>query len=204
MALIPLTEKFIGLSQDVDTVNKRSAIINAESQAYTMQDVVDTVEANIQSNPSVIGIAATNGTAVTGTFDQTISRAIAIPAGTFEGGSGMLEFMARFKKTGTAGDLNVTVYLSLSATSLVGANIIATFQQANINNGQGIRTARISGGALTVYNPFAASLTDYVSTATAPSSLTFSVDLQYYLLFVIQLGDDTDSAVIEMARAVKY
>lgn len=203
MALIPLTEKFIGLSANVDTTEKRSALINAESQAYTMQDVIDTVESNIQTSPFVIGIATTNGTAVTGTFDQTISRAIAIPAGTFVGG-GMLEFLARAKKTGTAGDLNVTVYLSTSPTSLVGANIIANFQQGNFNYCQGIRTARISNGALTILDPFNPTSTDYVGSNNAQASLTFNADTQYYLLFVIQLGDDTDSAVIEMARAVKY
>lgn len=44
MAIIPLNEKFIGLSATVDTTERRSALINAESQAYTMQDIVDTVE----------------------------------------------------------------------------------------------------------------------------------------------------------------
>jgi hypothetical protein len=44
MAQIPLSEQFIGLSASVDTTERRSALINAESQAYTMQDVIDTVE----------------------------------------------------------------------------------------------------------------------------------------------------------------
>jgi len=42
MAIIPNDEKFIGLSASVDTTERRSALINAESQAYTMQDIIDT------------------------------------------------------------------------------------------------------------------------------------------------------------------
>lgn len=44
MAIIPNDEQFIGLSATVDTTERRSALVNAESQAYTMQDIVDTVE----------------------------------------------------------------------------------------------------------------------------------------------------------------
>lgn len=54
MAIIPNDEKFIGLSASVDTTERRSALINAESQAYTMQDITDTVSANIPAptNPT--------------------------------------------------------------------------------------------------------------------------------------------------------
>ena len=37
MAIIPNDEKFIGLSASVDTTERRSALINAQSQSYTMQ-----------------------------------------------------------------------------------------------------------------------------------------------------------------------
>lgn len=43
MAIIPSNEQFIGLSASLNTTEKRSALVNAESQAYTMQDIVDTV-----------------------------------------------------------------------------------------------------------------------------------------------------------------
>lgn len=64
MAIIPSTEKFIGLSANVDTVNKRSAIINEESQAYTMQDIIDTVENALPSSAPAMFIATftENGT----------------------------------------------------------------------------------------------------------------------------------------------
>jgi hypothetical protein len=44
MAQIPLDEKFVGLSASTPTFERRSALINSESQTYTMQDIVDTVE----------------------------------------------------------------------------------------------------------------------------------------------------------------
>lgn len=47
MSTIPNDQKFIGLSASVDTTERRSALINAESQAYTMQDITDTVFQNI-------------------------------------------------------------------------------------------------------------------------------------------------------------
>jgi hypothetical protein len=54
MAIIPNDEQFIGLSATVDTTERRSALVNAESQAYTMQDIVDTVSAEIPApvNPT--------------------------------------------------------------------------------------------------------------------------------------------------------
>ena len=42
MAQIPLNTQFIGLAATVDTTERRSATINAESAAYTMQDIIDT------------------------------------------------------------------------------------------------------------------------------------------------------------------
>lgn len=43
MATIPSSTKFIGLAASVNTTERRSALINSESEAYTMQDVTDTV-----------------------------------------------------------------------------------------------------------------------------------------------------------------
>lgn len=54
MAIIPNDEKFIGLSANYPTVERRSSLINAESQAYTMQDITDTVSAGLPAptNPT--------------------------------------------------------------------------------------------------------------------------------------------------------
>lgn len=49
MAEIPLDQKFQTISGFVPTVDKRSAQINAKGATYNMQDVVDTVNANIDS-----------------------------------------------------------------------------------------------------------------------------------------------------------
>lgn len=43
MANVPLTTRFIGISESVDLTEKKSAVLNAETQPYTMQDIVDTV-----------------------------------------------------------------------------------------------------------------------------------------------------------------
>lgn len=79
MAIIPSNEKFIGLSASVDTTERRSALINAESQAYTMQDITDTVASGLPpaTNPT-ISFLPTNWA---GEFaDAPISAGIA-PAG---------------------------------------------------------------------------------------------------------------------------
>ena len=47
MATIPSGTKFIGLAPNYPTVERRSASINAESEAYTMQDIADTVSAGL-------------------------------------------------------------------------------------------------------------------------------------------------------------
>ena len=43
MAIIPISEQFIGASSNVSTSEKRSALVNSNSQAYTMQDFIDTI-----------------------------------------------------------------------------------------------------------------------------------------------------------------
>ena len=62
MAIIPNDEQFIGLSASVDTTERRSALINAESQAYTMQDIIDTVPGGLEGTQYVFVMA--NGTDV--------------------------------------------------------------------------------------------------------------------------------------------
>lgn len=43
MATIPNTTQFIGISANVDLQEKKSALINSETEPYTMQDITDTV-----------------------------------------------------------------------------------------------------------------------------------------------------------------
>jgi hypothetical protein len=203
MALIPSGTKFIGLAPTYQTVERRSALINNESQPYTMQDIVDTVSQSVSANPSVIDLKVTNGTAVTGTTNTTISQTILIPANTFTSAGGALEFMARYQKTGTAANYSSTVYINTSNT-LTGANALAWFSSNPNTLIQGIRTARISANTLTVYPANTTALSDYAATSTAQTSVAFDPTVDNYLLFAVQLNDGTDSAVVEMARAVKY
>jgi hypothetical protein len=205
MAQIPLDEKFVGLSASTPTFEKRSALINSESQTYTMQDIVDTVSTAVSSNPQVIDLKVTNGTAVTGTTVNTISQTLLIPANTFTSAGGMLEFMARFQKTGTAGNQSCSVYLNTTPVINVNASLVAAFSLLSTNGFvQGIRTARINSNTLTVFTIFSAAANDYSLVNNVQQSVAFNVAVDNYLIFTIQLGNSADSSVVEMARAVKY
>lgn len=205
MATIPSGQKFHTVPSNVQTVERGSALANSQREIYTMQDVIDTVEASLPSsaNPSVIDLKVTDGTAATGTTGLVISQTILIPANTFTDAGGALEFMARYRKTGTAGNYSSTVYLNTDNT-LTGAQALAWFSSNPNTIVQGIRTARISSNTLTVYPANTTSLSDYAATSTAYQSVSFNVTVDNYLLFVVQLVSGSDSAVVEMARAVKY
>ena len=58
MALIPVTDKFHVVDVNVPTTNKGSATANAGRQAYTMQDVIDTVGSTGGSQPVFTGLSA--------------------------------------------------------------------------------------------------------------------------------------------------
>lgn len=209
MATIPSSTKFIGLAASVDTTERRSAMINAESEAYTMQDIIDTVSPSVTANPSVIDLKVTDGTPITGVTSAAISQTILIPANTFTSAGGALEFMARYRKTGSAGFQTCGVWINTSS-SLSGASAIASYTLGGGGGGgtnltiQGIRTARISANTLTVYPANTSGLTDYIGTSLAQTSVAFNPAVDNYLLFTISLADGTDSSVVEMARAVKY
>jgi|APGre2960657373_1045057.scaffolds.fasta_scaffold09499_6 hypothetical protein len=62
MAQIPLGTQFIAGAPNYPTTERRSAIINAESQAYTMQDIVDTVSAEIPAYKVYTALLIQSGT----------------------------------------------------------------------------------------------------------------------------------------------
>ena len=64
MALIPVTDKFHLVDTTVDTTNRGSAQANSLREAYTMQDVIDTVGNTGGSQPVATGLVAqgTNNT----------------------------------------------------------------------------------------------------------------------------------------------
>jgi len=204
MATVPSGQKFHTVPSNVETNNLGSKLANDQREIFTMQDIADTVASSVSSNPQVIDLKVTNGTDVTGTTGLSISQTILIPANTFTTAGGMLEFIARYKKTGTAGNQGTFVYLNTSA-SLSGANIIAAFTLLSVNNiVQGIRTARINANTLTVYPALTTATNDYVAVNLAQTSVAFDPTVDNYLLFVIQLSNAADSSVVEMARATKY
>ena len=43
MANVPLTTRFIGISENVNLTERKSAIVNAETQPYTFQDIINTL-----------------------------------------------------------------------------------------------------------------------------------------------------------------
>jgi hypothetical protein len=154
------------------------------------------------ANPTVIALAATDGTAVTGTTTETLSRSLLIPANTFSS-NGMLEVICRMTKTGTASTSNIRIYKNTSNT-LTGATLIAantTITGTNVFS-QMIRTFRINSNTLSGFQFSTTALIDFSSTS-ATSSTTFTTNVDNYIIFSIQLGNAADSANISMARAIK-
>jgi hypothetical protein len=153
------------------------------------------------ANPSIVASSYVDGTAITGTTTETLSRSLLIPANTFSS-NGMLEILTRMTKTGTASTSNIRIYKNTSNT-LTGATLIAantTITGTNLFS-QMIRTFRINSNILTGYTT-ASSLTDYASTSSLLST-TFTTNVDNYIIFSIQLGNAADSANISMARAIK-
>lgn len=153
------------------------------------------------SNPSVIAFSATDGIVVTGTTAVTASRILTIPANTFTT-NGMLEMAVGYNKGGAGGSCLSAIYLNTSPT-LTGATQIAQISSTTNNLNQSIRTARINSNILTIW-PIVSSLFDYAANANPLVSVTFTTSVDNYLLFTVQLSNAADTAVVEMARAVKY
>ena len=61
MAIISASEQFIGFSQTLNIPERRSALINSESQPYTMQDFIDTISPGGQGPQGPVGPAGATG-----------------------------------------------------------------------------------------------------------------------------------------------
>lgn len=154
------------------------------------------------SNPSVIAFSATNGIPATGTTAVFASRILTIPANTFTT-NGMLEMMARCQKTGVGSAFDTSIYLNTSPT-LTGAVYIAQLAYTSSTLVQGIRTARINSNTLTIWPTLSGVGLDYAGNANLPTSVTFNTSVDNYIIFATNVTNTLDSAVIEMARVVKY
>lgn len=152
--------------------------------------------------PFIISTTADNGTAVTGTTANTISRSLLIPANTFNT-NGMLEVVARSFKTGSNGTQSIRVYKN-TTNSLTGATLIGIFLSNSPNwFQQSQRTFRINSNVLSGLGANTSSTSDFTFTSST-SSTPFTTSVDNYIIFAIQLNNALDSAVFEMARLVKY
>lgn len=159
---------------------------------------------NNSANPSVIAQSAADGTNITGTTNEVISQSLLIPANTFSS-NGLLEIISRISKTGTSGTSTVRMYRNTS-NSLTGAALIATLrnlQTASDIFGTFIRTFRINSNTLTGFNAATNLQTDVVNNSSTLQSITFTTNVDNYIIFSIQLASTSDSANISMARAIK-
>jgi hypothetical protein len=60
MAIVPSTSRFIGISPSVDLTERKSSTINAETEPYTMQDIIDTA-ATVQATNASASFSWTAG-----------------------------------------------------------------------------------------------------------------------------------------------
>lgn len=154
-------------------------------------------------NPSVISISVAGGTPVTGTLLNTISQSLLIPANTFTP-NGMLEFLVRYRKTGSAGQMTCRVYKNTSPT-LTGATQIGGYVNGSSTLFfQGIRTGRVNSNTLTTWPSSANALFDFASSSGTKTSSVFDTTVDNYLLFAVQMFNVADSTVVNIARAVIY
>jgi len=91
MSTIPSGTKFIGLASFVDTTQRRSALINAESEAYTIEDIAAASGGNsfYTNGFTVVGPIAANITLpqnatvnYTGPLSMAAGYTLTIPTGT--------------------------------------------------------------------------------------------------------------------------
>ena len=108
MPNIPLTNKIHTVTSSVETVNRGSALANAGREAYTIQDLADTIGGGGGAVDSIV--AGENITVSSATGDVTINADI--------GGSGNEGQLALFTANGTIGNS------LLSASTSGGLNLI--------------------------------------------------------------------------------
>ena len=62
MSTVPSGTRFIGISENVNLAERKSSVLNAETQPYTIQDIADTVGAGAQGPQGVQGPPGPPGT----------------------------------------------------------------------------------------------------------------------------------------------
>tara|TARA_R110000751_G_scaffold246709_2_gene346592 strand:- start:3301 stop:3705 length:405 start_codon:yes stop_codon:yes gene_type:complete len=133
MPIIPSKQQFHTVSDGVDTINRGSALANADRQAFTMQDIQDTVSGSVGD---IGGSIADNQVAVGATAADTIEGSSSL---TYDGSSltvtGQVNLAAlntaplAATSTGTLGEIRWTathVYLC-TATDVWVRAVLATW-----------------------------------------------------------------------------
>lgn len=155
------------------------------------------------ANPSVIDASYIDGTTVTGTTANTISQSLLIPANTFAS-NGMLEVFFRATKVGIVGGFTIRIYTN-TTNSLTGATLVGQVLSSGTNIwAQGLRTFRVNSNLLTGLTTSTSSTQDYQGNNNTSFSTTFTTSVDNYIIIAIQLGSASDTAKVEMARAVRY
>lgn len=72
MAIVPSTTRFIGISPSVDLTERKSNATNAETQPYTMQDIIDTAATAQATNAAAEFIWSTGFSNLINGFDNRI------------------------------------------------------------------------------------------------------------------------------------
>ena len=158
-----------------------------------------------QGLPGVGTIAkdTTNSATLTGTTN-TILKSYAINGGTLSA-SDIIELMScKIYKTGTAGALNVRVYIN-SSNSLTGATQIGLFSMtATLIYGKFRRSYPVNGGNLSYPSVGAVTGSDDANTSSTAvnNTVAFNVASTYFIIIAGQLSSASDSVYINEVKII--
>jgi len=142
----------------------------------------------------------TNGTAVTGTTANTLSKSLLVKANTLKAGSVVI-LLARAAKTGNAGTIQLRLYWNTTA-SLTGAILLATTAAgasssvfSQMSRWIPVEVANGTGNGTRMFTPTTFAATDFGVSTAAISTLALDWTVDSYLICAIQNGAAGDSSV---------
>lgn len=84
MAIVPLDTRFIGIAPQVDLTERKSALLNAETSPYSMQDIIDTAEGRLVGTSYVYvpadGTDTENAAQLQAAYDEAVIMATPVVA----------------------------------------------------------------------------------------------------------------------------
>ena len=142
----------------------------------------------------------TNGTAVTGTTANTLSKSLLVKANTLKAGSVVI-LLARAAKTGNAGTIQLRLYWNTTA-SLTGAILLATTAAgasssvfSQMSRWIPVEVANGTGNGTRMFTATTFAATDFGVSTAAISTLALDWTVDSYLICAIQNGAAGDSSV---------